>query len=834
MKPTIHFGLLSATALAGTLAFAPQALAQDAEEGSGVNEIIVTAQKREQSIQDVPVAVSALGQEMIQANRITKTTDLTGLAPGLVARVNPGGNASPSFSLRGASANASVPTQDKQIPIYLDGIYIGGNRGSISDVVDLERVEVLRGPQGTLFGRNATAGAVQFITRDPTGELGYIQEFTVGNYDQFRSRTTVDLPQTGPFSAYVTYVHDERRGDIRNLGAGTTFNRVNPFSKYGLSKSPKWLGGSNSESIATAIRFDNGGDVTASYRFSWYTRKGTEARPTIVINPANLLGSFLLQAIATQPAGGGAYGPVTIITGNRRPKAVNNAWTQNSDQQVTGHNFTLEWQASDSLTVKNIFGYRKSNSFGPATIDGVDGLEYNAALKTLYTTPSVVVGALPDGTLIRRSYQQLLAPNADPNTALGSYFVSYGGNSAGKFWQVSDELQVNYTTDRLVLTAGAMYYYSKGNEGSLDGFTNNFATRPVDMTLPLGNVYDDYGTTKSIAAYIQVEYQLTDQLGVEVGGRITKETKFSRLQTGGVFTGDRYTDGQITGTTTVGQGTFKKTKPTYSIGLNYKPNDDILVFAKYATAFLSGGATGDVIFKPETAKSWEAGLKSDWLDGKLRFNLTGYHVKYNNSQATLSGRQIGRPDLGVAVITIADITVKGLELDLAVAPFDGFTLGGTLGYTDDSWKNINPIYSQGRPVRRVSTPAWVGSGYMQYVAPLGGDTTLTFRTDATYQSRQRSFAQTDLATFRDARGVATSAVFVPYEFLESKVIVNGRVALKGIEFAGTDVELAVWGKNLFDSKKGLYPFDFGHVLYSGNFQPARTFGLDLSIKFNHP
>jgi iron complex outermembrane recepter protein len=809
--------LLAGTALvlAGGLT-ATAALAQDSGNFSD-NEIIVTAQKREQSVQDVPIAVSALGEQMIQANRVTNSLGLTGLAPGLVARVNPGGNASPSFSMRGVSASASVPTQDRQIPIYLDGVYLGGNRGSISDVADLERIEVLRGPQGTLFGRNATAGAVQFITRQPTGKLGFIQELTVGNLDQFRSRTTIDLPQTGPLSAYVTYVHDERRGDVRNLGAGKIWDRTNPFNDFGISKSPKWLGGRNSESIGAVVRFDNGGSLTASYRFDWFTATGSENRVAVVLNPNSFVGGLLSAAVALQPAGGGRYGPVTLNPSDRRPKAINDAWSVPTSQKVQGHNFTVEFEASDSLTFKNILSYRKSKSFGPVTISGLEGLEYTAALKAFYTAPQTFLGGA--------SYAQALGAVNGGDLPVGSYFASYGGNSRGDFWQVSEELQGIYTADRLTVTAGAMYYYSKANDGALEGFTNNFAFMPVPDLLSLGRIYEDYGTVKSIAAYIQGEYQLTDQLGIVAGGRITKEDKFSRMTTGGAFVGDRYTEGTIVGATVKGEGRFKKTKPTFSVGLNYEPNNDILLYAKYSTAFLSGGATGDITFAPETAKSWEAGIKSDWLGGKLRLNLTGYYVDYTNSQAALSGSAIGRPDLGVAVIDLGDVKVKGLELDFAAYPVDGLSLGGTLGYTDDSLRNANPVFAQGRPTRRTTTPLWVGSGFVQYVtAPISGDATLTFRTDATYQSKSRNFAYTDLAT--------RAPVFAPYEFTPTKVIVNGRIALKGIEFDGADVEIAAWAKNLFDNKMSLYSFDFGQNMLSGNYEQARTFGLDLIFKFN--
>ncbi|MDG2003771.1 MAG: TonB-dependent receptor plug domain-containing protein, partial [Novosphingobium sp.] len=168
--------------------------------------IIVTAQKREQNVQDVPIAVTALGEDALVANRVTDITNLTGLAPGLMSRANAGALGSPNIVMRGVSASASQPSQDRQISIYLDGVYLGGQRGVIFDLPDVERIEVLRGPQGTLFGRNATAGAISVVTRDPKGEAGFTQSVTVGNYAQLRTRTTLDTPQFGPFSAFVTYV----------------------------------------------------------------------------------------------------------------------------------------------------------------------------------------------------------------------------------------------------------------------------------------------------------------------------------------------------------------------------------------------------------------------------------------------------------------------------------------------------------------------------------------------------------------------------------------------------------------------------------------------------
>ncbi len=227
--------LLAGTALAVAL---PTAVAaQDgAEAEGGLQEIIVTAQKREQSMQDVPIAITALTGDALATNRVTTVSDLTGLAPGVIVRTAAGGSQLPSFSIRGAISYGVVPGSDKQVSIYIDGVYLAAARGAIFDLPDVERIEMLRGPQGTLFGRNATAGAVSISTREPTGEPGVKAALTLGNYDQKRFRLSMDLPQMGPFSGYVSYVHNYKRGDIRNAGAGQVWNRT--AAGLGIKRSP--------------------------------------------------------------------------------------------------------------------------------------------------------------------------------------------------------------------------------------------------------------------------------------------------------------------------------------------------------------------------------------------------------------------------------------------------------------------------------------------------------------------------------------------------------------------------------------------------------------------
>ncbi|MCB2048258.1 MAG: TonB-dependent receptor [Novosphingobium sp.] len=812
-----NFGLLAGTSLAVIAAIPFSAHAQSAENSSGVSDIIVTAQKREQSIQDVPIAVTALGEEALQANRVASVSDLTGLAPGLIARRNPGGLGSPQFTMRGISASPSVPSQDGQISMYLDGVYIGGARGSVGDLPDIARVEVLRGPQGTLFGRNATAGAVQLITRDPTGEFSVRQDITVGNQDQFRTRTSIDTPAFGPFSAYVTYVHDEKRGDVRNLGAGTCFDRTNPFNKIATSCSPDWLGGKNFESVFAALRYDNGGDFTLTYKFDWLDGSFSQDARVVPVIGNDFIGGVFKAILAAQPVGGGAYGPVTVPANFRRPKAYNNAWTQPGSQSIQGHNLTAELRLSDNLSLKNVFAYRKTRVFSASAVAGLNGLEYTQAAKDFYTAPQAFLGGL--------SYAQALG--ADGNAAVGTYFAAYDGEQYGRYHQYSDELQLNYTSDIVNLTAGALYYSSNETNSAFPGFRPNFTWTPVPYLVPLGGILDSRSSNKSYAAYAQAEVNITPELQLVLGGRVTKDKKTPSFERGGTFVGTR-TDGEIVGTTFAPSKTFKKTKPTYAIGLNYDVTPDILVYGKYSTAFLSGGSVADIVFKPETVKSWEAGIKSEFLDRKVRLNLSVYDAVYGDPQAAISASALATPrfDINLAVINNGKLKAKGVELDLNVAPAEGLTFGGTMGYTDVKLIDPAPEFAGGKTLKQAGIAKWLGSGYVSYITPpLFDEATMMFRLDATYQSRTRIINDVNYATNVPA--------FAPYAFAPTKTIVNGRVALRDIDMnGGANLEIGLWARNLFDSKKPLYAFQFGTFFFTASYEQARTYGLDVIVRFN--
>jgi iron complex outermembrane recepter protein len=196
-------------------------VAADEEPSATLETIVVTAQKREENQQSVPIAVTAFTSQTLSEIRFENFSSLNGLAPGVSVREGAGASRQPVMTMRGVYGSSNFAS-DPGVSLYVDGVYLSGATGSDVDIADVERVEVLRGPQGTLFGRNALGGAVNVITKEPAGKFAVHQQVSFGNFQQIRSKTAVDLPAWGDFSMSFTYLRDQygvelRAGDQRQI-----------------------------------------------------------------------------------------------------------------------------------------------------------------------------------------------------------------------------------------------------------------------------------------------------------------------------------------------------------------------------------------------------------------------------------------------------------------------------------------------------------------------------------------------------------------------------------------------------------------------------------------
>lgn len=716
-----------------------------------LEEVVVTAQKRQQRLQDVPASVTAITSEGLAINRITSVLSLDSVTPNLTITNVPAGNTSPVYSMRGVVGLGTAPGADKGIALYIDGVYIGSASGSAFDLGEIERIEVLKGPQGTLFGRNSTGGAVSVTTRGPRGEFHVKQQVTVGNYDQIQSRTRVDTPQWGPLSAALSYAHSERRGDIRNTGYGTVWN-ASRFGGPPALESPKYLGDDNTDSWSAAVKLDVASNFTLNYKYDH--TDGTFSEIGV-----GTLGISLPTLVGLNAASG-----FPNVVNPERPKTLNNWATGFSTVKASGHVLQADWKLSDSLSVKNVLAYRKSAYSGPlAQLDGLGGL---------FAAPGVP-------------------------------FLGVVTLSAGTDKQWSEELQVDYDSKFLHVTTGGLYYDQKNQKGAYGTGFNQYAFVAVPgyvlPTTPVPSQQSDV-TVKSWALYGQAEFHVIDQVDLVAGARYTDDKK-------------RGIDRTIP---TVGTLDYDGNKWTYNLGVNYKPNTDILVYAKYSTGYISGGRLATLNYNPETAKSWEGGIKADWLDRRLRTNLALYSAKYGNLQVAGSGLTFGVPAAAQVLVNAGNAKAKGFELETTAVPIESVTLTANVGYLDFKYTRLDPRFvaaGQSLPSQR---PKWTLNLSGQYqTPPVIGDARITFRADGNYRSEHDGSA-----------AVATRAI----TRLPAAWIVNGRISLDQISLGSATGSLALWGRNLLNDKSPRYTIALG-VATAVSYERARTVGLDFTVEF---
>lgn len=357
-RPLKTRNMLLATAISSMFA-GGHALAQEAAQAP-IEEIIVTAQKRAEKLQDVPIAISALTSNQIKMRGIDNVLDLKALAPNLQVNKYPTSSITSQVSLRGAVTFNGAMYWEPSVGMYLDGVYLGKSVGSVFDVVDIERIEVLRGPQGTLYGRNTMAGAVSFITKKPSGEFTGSAGLEIGNYGYHTEKLSLDLPKLG----------------IASISIGVRSEKRDGFVKTTLGSSVSELDTADKQGARFAMLLDFSKDFQADYRYD-YT-KVDQVLPHNQLYRLNLTGTALDAALA--PA-------IPYANRNRLDTAsVDAASYEKLD--LKGHGLTLTWNVNDSNTLKFIASHRKMKNDDYFDLDGTPFVIYAGGRIADYTQKS--------------------------------------------------------------------------------------------------------------------------------------------------------------------------------------------------------------------------------------------------------------------------------------------------------------------------------------------------------------------------------------------------------------------------------------------------------------
>ena len=796
--------VLKLTALAiGCISFiSVPVVAQERAAALDLEEVVVTAQKREESLQDIPISVAAFAREELEALGVYEVGQIAEYTANLQINRQPSSMDNFGFGIRGVSTGETSLLNENTVGLYLDGVYVARSTGSVFDLVDLERIEVLRGAQGTLYGRNTIGGAINIITEKPLEEFGFKQHFAVGKRDLFRSKSTLDTGIFGNgFAAKLTYNYNEKGGLVNNSVHGNK------------------LGEQESSAYRIALRWAATDNFVADYTYDNSERDNNSTLSQIVAtrSPNNLVGGAITQQ-ATAAASQDRLNNLSVAFS---PEKL-------SFSDIEMHTLTLVWDINKNVTFKSITAHRDWDS-------GTLGSDF---------------GSFPsDGATVLNGTTGQLVPE-------GEYVSVFRAERASDNEQFTQEFQLlgNMLESRLQYTLGLYYFEEKSNEdnpqwfvlpaefiaGSLDQGTRSFLCADSTFSNPAACIGKDmalsaplfqYGSdNESIAAYGHFTYSATESLDVTIGLRYTRDDKKAYLRNGRINDGATNNAADDWGNT------------SGSITLNYAWTDDVRTYTTVSTGYRSGGFGARVGsaeafqqgFDEETVTNYELGLKSDWFDSRMRLNGALFYMEYKDQQ--VNSFQADEGGASSVVLNAGELEIKGLELELTALLTDGLRLMLNYGYTDAEYnkflsRRLDPITAlpnsgnAADPVTGVEDISDVavaqrafkhnGSAILAYDFEPFSWGEMSARVEATYRDKMAFHEQLNY-----------------YDSTEDQTLINARVKVGDIELFNGRLSLATWGKNLTDEEYREWGIDFSTLGFAINtFQEKRSYGLDFVYEF---
>lgn len=749
-----------------------------------IEEVVVTARKRAESLQDVPVAVSAFSGAELESQTIQEFADLDAQLPGVYISQDQGDPTLAVVSIRGQSQADTLLTTDSSVGVYVDGVNLPRQQGLNANMFDMERVEVLRGPQGTLYGRNTTGGAINLITRKPdyTGWHGYL-EAGAGNesFTQLSGAVNIPLAETTAARLAVQKTDQDGWGES-NFTGNDLYDQDELFIRGSLMADP-----TDRLSILFQADYLDVNEGGAAEKLLQPGGNPLDPNSTLPPTPAIVAGVELgvLNPADIPSAANPVPGP-TFVPGVAAGFEAVSGFTQGdlldtdsnadvfSDAKLWGGGLTINFDINDTISLQSITGYRNWETNRLLDLDG---------------TPFTIL---------------------HPNLAVDADFFS-------------QELQLLGTTDRFDWVLGAYYSLEEGTDGSV--------TQAVSAINPFQpNVLDGDVENSSWAVFAQATYSATERLDVTAGLRYTEEKK-ELVSQNRVFN-------QLTqefncqlppGNLPIEQcsAEFSDTfnDPSWLLSADYQIRDDFMVYGSVARGFRGGGQnirggsdpSSFAAFEPETATTYEVGLKGD-LAQALRLNAAAYFTDYQDIQ-----RSIIVPGSGGNVVTIltnaAEADITGFELEAWLYATESLTFFSTVSYLDFEYQDFDALAPDGTTVvdrsdEDIEAPDWKYSISGRYDRNIGNN---------------RLGVQVDYA-WQDEVNTSPSSTLPDVVTRDSTGLLNARLEYEWLQ---RNLSLALWGKNLTDEEFIVATTDFsgniGHTI-SVVGRP-RSFGLTLRMDF---
>ncbi|MCE7795388.1 TonB-dependent receptor [Sphingobium sufflavum] len=683
-----------------------------AEADAAGGEITVTARRQEENAQDVPIALSVIGGASLERTGGFTLSDIQVRTPSFSAyNSNPRNS---SVSVRGIGISSASDGLDTSVGVYIDNVYLGRPGMALADLIDVEQLEVLRGPQGTLFGRNNSAGVLNITTRKPEFTFGGSAELQLGNYGYHQERISLTGPILDDVLAFrVTGFNTHRNGVLPNIKTGIAGNSIgrSGFRAQLLFKPTPNL------SIRLIGDYSQEDDTCC-------------VSATKLVLPASL-SATTGRTLAT--LAGLGYVP----TGNRSDTS-NNA-TQNMITDQKGLSLQADWD------------------FGFATLTSISAWKYwhFDPLQDSDGTPLDIIQVNVATTKTNQYSQEL----------------RLASNGKGPFsWQVGGFLFHNRLRDRFILNQfgyDASAFYTN--------YARSANPNAAAITIAPGSQYlDNVDTTvDSFAAFGQANYEIVPGLTLTGGIRYTKDKRWGKS-----LTSINGTPNPATSIPFDYDVTVKNDNVSYLLSAAYKITPDVLVYGSYSTGYKGSGlnlnsavsAGTPLVLQPEKVRNWEAGIKTELFDKRLTFNIAGFWTELTGLQANITPTNGNRSYLA----NVGNVRSRGFEVDGTLHVTPQFTLSGSASYNDaiyTSYPNApcsvgvtGPCDLTGRPLWQA--PKWIANGIADYRIDLGGGKTVY--TVGQFSYRSGTFGAADAGPYTRIKGYALANLRVGTTFQDGK------------------------------------------------------------------
>ncbi len=828
-----------------------QNAAADNTENGRLEEIVVTAQKREQNLQQTPLAITAVTAVQAELRGISEVKDISSLAPNVVVLQGTTNATAAVVTIRGI-ATAADESQgfDSPIGIYQDGVYIARSSAASNETADIERIEVLRGPQGTLFGRNTTGGAVNFITREPGRDAMLKLRAGYGNYNLIQARAIADTGELGGgLRMSFGFVYKRRNGTVDNLLESRNSKDPGAYRTIG----GRWAAvfePSDTLKITNVLDYTKVRGVLPATQLAAVgdgVSRGTTTVDGGVFNnttPGNVGGFFAQPSTSIVEAG------CTLAASLTRRSSLCSEGAFDYTDKIWGDMLRIE-AGLGGVKIRSTTAYREWENIQFGTdLDGL-GTIRGAALGAPSTTLNGFPASVLTNVLQQPAGTAAFLASQPVNSATFSLFQT---DNTRRNKQFSQEIEIlSQDSDKFEWVLGGFFFHESGTEVNPQRFgfildtnaavynSTNFggaapflqATNPARYRAALQTptlAYSADGT--SYAIYGQASYRpdgKDGRLGITLGLRYSWDEKhMARTQNAATpFVGAEigFNDQRA-----------KFNAPTGNLTVDFRASDEVNLYARIARGYRSGGFNarqGTVTatlplkaFNNETIWSYEAGFKTEFAQ-KLRLNGAVFYNVYSDLQlATFSPTGAGGA-VGTVTSNVGKTSYTGFELESQYQINDIFSIDGNVGYTKIKFLEYFQPDSNGATrniasvVKPGYAPEWTASIAGTARVPIGGDAHATFRVGYNYSS--------DFFMF----GNPIAAPFIQQTKGDARGLLDAQLKLDGFTIGGVkNASLLVWAKNLTNESYRVRSVDFGQLGFAYTvYGEPRTFGATLEVTF---